>query len=145
MKIQPNYLNNFQLPVTTTTPAVDNVHVLFSNVHKSTQLEIRRSVTKFSLNKGKRKTVKAVIRRFKRLHWGIWIRTRAGRNKRLYKKSKALKRRLRQHVFVNSTQSWMLDKMVTSFWRRPKYWVDDPYEAYNRREEFFATKSKPKF
>lgn len=28
-----------------------------------------RTVTKFSLQKGKRKSVRAVIKRFKRLHW----------------------------------------------------------------------------
>lgn len=101
----------------------------------------KRSVTKFSLNKGKRKSVKAVLKRFKRLDWGIWIRTHSGRNKKLFKKSRELRRRLRQHIFTNSTQSYMLDKMVTSFWRRPKYYIGDPYAPYNKRDEFFATKS----
>ncbi|XP_019844483.2 39S ribosomal protein L35, mitochondrial [Bactrocera dorsalis] len=101
-----------------------------------------RSLTKFSLNKGKRKSVKAVLKRFKRLDWGIWVRTHTGRNKKLFKKSPELRRRLRQHIFTNSTQSYMLDKMVTSFWRRPKYYIDDPYTPYHKRDEFFATKSK---
>ncbi|XP_030369713.1 39S ribosomal protein L35, mitochondrial [Scaptodrosophila lebanonensis] len=101
-----------------------------------------RNVTKFSLIKGKRKTVKAVLKRFKRLDWGAWIRTHSGRNKKLFKKSSALKRRLRQHVFTNATQSWLLDKMVTSYWRRPKPYINDPYAPYHRRDEYFATKSK---
>ncbi|XP_055376511.1 39S ribosomal protein L35, mitochondrial [Condylostylus longicornis] len=102
-----------------------------------------RSVTKFSLKKGKRKTVKCVLKRFKRLHWGIWIRTRSGRHKKMFKKSPALKRRLKQHVFVNAQQSWLLDSMVTNYWRKPKYYVDDPYEQYHKREEYFATRKKP--
>ncbi|XP_034115898.1 39S ribosomal protein L35, mitochondrial [Drosophila albomicans] len=101
-----------------------------------------RSVTKFSLIKGKRKSVKAVIKRFKRLDWGAWIRTHTGRHKKMFKKSMELRRRLRQHVFTNATQSWLLDKMVTSYWRRPKHYIDDPYAPYHKRDEYFATKSK---
>lgn len=101
-----------------------------------------RGVTKFSLVKGKRKSVKAVIKRFKRLHWGAWIRTHSGRHKKLFKKSPALRRRLRQHIFTNATQSWLLDKMVTNFWRRPKHYIDDPYLPYHTRDEYFATKGK---
>ncbi|CAD6994256.1 39S ribosomal protein L35, mitochondrial [Ceratitis capitata] len=108
----------------------------------SVQNQPTRSLTKFSLIKGKRKSVKAVLKRFKRLDWGIWIRTHTGRHKKLFKKSPELRRRLRQHIFTNSTQSYMLDKMVTSFWRRPKHYIDDPYAPYHKREEFFATKSK---
>lgn len=102
-----------------------------------------RSVTKFSLKKGKRKTVKAVIRRFYRLDWGGWIRTKCGRHKKMWKKSSARRRRLRQHVLCNATQSTLLDKMVTKFWKRPKYYVDDPYAPYHTREEFIITKKKP--
>uniref|UniRef100_A0A1L8DRA2 Large ribosomal subunit protein bL35m n=1 Tax=Nyssomyia neivai TaxID=330878 RepID=A0A1L8DRA2_9DIPT len=101
-----------------------------------------RSLTKFSMHSGKRKSVKAVIKRFYRLDWGIWIRTRTGRFKHLWRKTANRKRRLQRHVFVNSTQAWMLDKMVTKFWRTPKYYVDDPYRPYHTREEFFYTKKK---
>jgi large subunit ribosomal protein L35 len=102
-----------------------------------------RTVTKFSLNKGKRKTVKAALERFYRLHWGGWIRPKVGRQKRLWRKSSAQRRRLRQHVFCNATQTNMLDKMVTKFWKRPKYYVDDPYAPYHTREEFVITRRKP--
>lgn len=60
----------------------------------------------------------------------------------MFKKSPELRRRLRQHVFTNATQSWLLDKMVTSYWRRPKHYIDDPYAPYHKRDEYFATKSK---
>ncbi|EFN82539.1 39S ribosomal protein L35, mitochondrial [Harpegnathos saltator] len=102
-----------------------------------------RTVIKFSLTKGKRKTVKAVIKRFYRLNWGIWIRTKSGRHKHLWRKSAARKKRLREHVFVNATQSSLLDKMVTKYWRRPRFYVDDPYNPYHNREEFFITRKKP--
>lgn len=117
-----------------------NILSIASNITKTQS----RSVTKFSLRSGKRKTLKSPLKRFYRLDWGGWIRTRSGRNKKLWKKSHNLKRRLRQHVLVNSTQSWMLDKMVTKYWRRPKYYVDDPYTPYHTREEYYATQKKPK-
>lgn len=107
------------------------------------QVQQTRSLTKFSLKKGKRKTCKPVLKRFMRLDWGGWIRTRQGRHKKMWKKTASLKRRLRQHVLVNGTQSWLLDKMVTKFWRRPKYYVDDPYRPYHSRDEFFATRKTP--
>lgn len=125
------------------TPAVANNVSILKIVPQITLEQPKRTVIKFSLRKGKRKTVKAVIKRFKRLDWGGWIRTRSGRNKKIWRKSLSRQRRLRQHVFVNSTQSWMLDKMVTKFWRRPKYYVDDPYSPYHRRDEFFATRRRP--
>ncbi|EFN64271.1 39S ribosomal protein L35, mitochondrial, partial [Camponotus floridanus] len=102
-----------------------------------------RTVTKFSLRKGKRKTVKTVLKRFYRLNWGIWIRTKAGRRKHLWRKSSARKKRLQQHVFCNSTQSTLLDKMVCKYWKRRHYYVDDPYEPYHEREGFYLTRKRP--
>merc|ERR1712071_246082 len=46
-----------------------------------------RSVTKWSLNKGKRKSVKAVTQRFYRLQWGAWIRPMVGNHKRHWSKT----------------------------------------------------------
>lgn len=97
-----------------------------------------RTVTKFTLKKGKRATVTPVIRRFLRLHWGGWIRTRCGRHKKMWKKSSNRKHRLRQHVLVNAQQSWLLDKMVTKFWKRPKHYIDDIYEPYHDRTFYLA-------
>lgn len=101
-----------------------------------------RTVTKFSLQSGKRKSVRCVPNRFFRLHWGIWIRTKCGRHKKLHKKRLSRRRRLRQHVFTNATQSWLLDSMVTKFWKRPKYYIDDPYEPYHTRD-FGIGRTKP--
>ncbi|KAF4527104.1 hypothetical protein B566_EDAN013738 [Ephemera danica] len=74
---------------------------------------------------------------------GIWIHTRTGRHKKMWMKSSKRKRRLRQHVFCNATQSHLLDKMVTKFWRKRRYYVDDPYEPYHSREEFPHSRKKP--
>ncbi|KAL4838587.1 hypothetical protein H8958_022584 [Nasalis larvatus] len=92
-----------------------------------------RSLTYFSTRKGKRKTVKAVIYRFLRLHCGLWVRRKAGYKKKLWKKTPARKKRLREFVFCNKTQSKLLDKMTTSFWKRRNWYVDDPYQKYHDR------------
>lgn len=119
---------------------VNNPQVL--DISKNITVPVR-TVTKFSLKRGKRKTVKAVVRRFFRLHWGIWIRPKVGRTKKLWKKSPQRKRRLRQHVFTNATQTTLLDKMVTKFWKKPKYYVNDPYSPYHTREEYHVTRKNP--
>lgn len=100
-----------------------------------------RTVTKFSLRSGKRKTVKAVVKRFLRLRWGGWIRTKCGRHKKMHRKKANRKRRLRQHVFVNASQAHLLDKMVTKFWRRPKHYIEDIYEPYHTRTFHYARRT----
>ncbi|XP_032890841.1 39S ribosomal protein L35, mitochondrial [Amblyraja radiata] len=92
-----------------------------------------RTLTYCSIRKGKRKTVKAVVKRFLRLHCGLWLRRKAGYKKKLWKKSADRKRRLRQHVFCNKTQSKLLDKMTTEFWKRRNWYVNDPYQNYHDR------------
>ncbi|XP_072898315.1 large ribosomal subunit protein bL35m isoform X1 [Hemitrygon akajei] len=92
-----------------------------------------RTLTYCSIRKGKRKTVKSVVKRFLRLHCGLWVRRKAGYKKKLWKKRPARKRRLRQHVFCNKTQSKMLDKMTTDFWKRRNWYVNDPYQMYHDR------------
>uniref|UniRef100_A0A672IGM4 Large ribosomal subunit protein bL35m n=1 Tax=Salarias fasciatus TaxID=181472 RepID=A0A672IGM4_SALFA len=92
-----------------------------------------RTLTYFSLRKGKRKSVKSVPDRFMRLHCGLWIRRKAGYKKKLWKKLPERRKRLREIVFCNKTQSKLLDKMTTSFWRRRNWYVDDPYLKYHDR------------
>lgn len=106
--------------------------------------ETVRTVTKYSWGKGKRKSVRAVIQRFYRLRWGGWIRTRCGRAKKLWKKRGPQRRRLRQHIFCNATQSTLLDKMVGKYWQKPKYYVDDIYEPYHTRNEFLYSSKTPR-
>lgn len=106
--------------------------------------ETARTLVKYSWGKGKRKSVNAVLKRFYRLHWGGWIRTKCGRGKKLWKKRSPQRRRLRQHVFCNATQSTLLDKMVGKYWTKPKYYVDDIYEPYHTRDEFVYSSNKPR-
>lgn len=135
----PNHTRNFSLLLNKNLPCSQ----LLLDQNTPTNITTR-NVIKYSIRRGKRKSVKAVLKRFYRLHWGIWIRTKCGRNKKLWKKSPPRKRRLRQHVFCNATQSTLLDKMVTNFWRKPKYYVNDPYEPYHTREEWQFTYTKPR-
>ncbi|XP_066586360.1 large ribosomal subunit protein bL35m [Prorops nasuta] len=102
-----------------------------------------RSVTKFSMQKGKRKSVKTVLKRFYRLNWGMWIRTIAGRHNSIWRKRRRARYVSRQHVMTNSTQSYLLDKMVTNYWRRPRFYPDDPYNPYHTREEYRFTRKNP--
>ncbi|XP_074141769.1 large ribosomal subunit protein bL35m [Sminthopsis crassicaudata] len=92
-----------------------------------------RTLTYCSLRKGKRKSVKAVLFRFLRLHSGLWLRRKAGYKKKLWKKKPARKKRLREMVFCNKTQSKLLDKMTTSFWKRRNWYVDNPFQKYQDR------------
>ncbi|XP_061650228.1 39S ribosomal protein L35, mitochondrial [Phyllopteryx taeniolatus] len=93
----------------------------------------RRSLTYYSVKKGKRKSVKSVTQRFMSLHCGLWIRRKAGYKKKLWRKKPARRKRLREHVFCNKTQSRMLDKMTSPFWKRRNWFVDDPYQKYHDR------------
>nr|CAG4647882.1 EOG090X05Q1 [Moina brachiata] len=57
------------------------------------QFTDQNNITKWSLQKGKRKAVKAVVKRFYRLAWGAWIRPMVGRDKRHWRKT--AKRKIR--------------------------------------------------
>ncbi|KAM3673049.1 large ribosomal subunit protein bL35m isoform X2 [Ammospiza nelsoni] len=92
-----------------------------------------RTLTYCSLRKGKRKSVKSVVKRFLRLHNGLWVRRKSGYKKKLWKKSAARKKRLRELVLCTRTQCKLLDKMTTSFWKRRTWYVDDPYQKYHDR------------
>ncbi|XP_071411351.1 large ribosomal subunit protein bL35m [Pithys albifrons albifrons] len=92
-----------------------------------------RTLIYCSIRRGKRKSVKAVVKRFLRLHNGLWVRRKAGYKKRLWKKSASQRKRLREFVLCNRTQCKLLDKMTTSFWKRRNWYVDDPYQKYHNR------------
>ncbi|KAJ8262487.1 hypothetical protein GJAV_G00167020 [Gymnothorax javanicus] len=99
----------------------------------SLKLQPVRSVTYYSVKLGKRKSVKAVVKRFLRLHCGLWVRRKAGYKKKLWKKLPARRKRLREHVFCNKTQTKLLDKMTTSFWKRRNWFLNDPHQKYHDR------------
>ncbi|BFY97857.1 hypothetical protein BsWGS_00897 [Bradybaena similaris] len=86
-----------------------------------------------------------IIDRFYKLHWGGWIRTRGGRSKQVYKKSASRRKRLGQHIFCNYHQNKLLNVLVTEHWRKPKYFVDTPYEPYHKRTNCHFFPNYPKF
>ncbi|KAL1768006.1 39S ribosomal protein L35, mitochondrial [Sigmodon hispidus] len=124
------HLRSIQTPVVSSTPRLVTSVRNLTHGHTATVLNRvaelvpsvlkppLRTLTYCSIRKGKRKTVKSVVHRFLRLHCGLWLRRRAGYKKKLWKKSTARKKRLREFVFCNKTQSKLLDKMTTSFWKR---------------------------
>uniref|UniRef100_A0A3Q3WSX9 Large ribosomal subunit protein bL35m n=1 Tax=Mola mola TaxID=94237 RepID=A0A3Q3WSX9_MOLML len=138
--IQPPILYNYAAAAVCAPPRVAvsqapryNILQRVSALIPSVTQQSSRSLTYCSLRNGKRKTIKSVTDRFMRLHCGLWIRRKAGYKKKLWKKKPARRKRLREHVFCNKTQSKLLDKMTTSFWKRRNWYVNDPYLKYHDR------------
>ncbi|XP_075050221.1 large ribosomal subunit protein bL35m [Mixophyes fleayi] len=123
------------LPVTSSLARTQSASILnrITPLLPSILLQPSRTLTYTSLRKGKRKSVKSVVKRFMRLHCGLWIRRKSGYKKKLWKKTARRKNRLREIVFCNKTQSKLLNKMTTSFWKRRNWYVDDPYQKYHDR------------
>lgn len=108
---------------------------MLSNV-PTNALNQERSVIYYTHSKAKLRSVRAVLQRFYRLNWGAWIRPRAGRHKRKWKKTFDLHWWSRQHVFCSKEQCEQLDKMTSAYYKQPKYFIDDPYEPYEKRNNF---------
>jgi len=85
----------------------------------------------YDLKDGERKNLKAVIARFKRLEWGPWIRPRAGRHKKLWKKSSKQLIENEKHVMCKLFHNRRFDRAVTSEIKEARYIPDDPYKVYN--------------
>ncbi|CAG2169728.1 unnamed protein product [Oppiella nova] len=96
----------------------------------------KRCVIYCSHSSGRFKTNRAVVQRFYRLNWGAWIRPRAGRAKHLWSKPYHIKWWAKQHVFCTDEHNKVLDQMVGAYYKRPTYFVDDPYEPYQKRHDF---------
>ncbi|KAK2163067.1 hypothetical protein LSH36_86g03002 [Paralvinella palmiformis] len=109
------------------------------------QAQVRTRIL-FSRRTGGSRTVTAVVRRFFRLHNGMWIRTQAGRHKKLWKKKGTRVARLQQHVFCTQRQCWVLDQMVNRYYKTPKFYANDPYAAYHSKKNLpFYNYNKPRF
>ena len=89
--------------------------------------------------------MKCVTDRFFRLGNGMWIRTRPGRNRSKYKKNGKRLALLQKHVFCTRRQCQMLDKMADKSYKVRKYYLNDPYEIYHRKDmlPIFRTKERP--
>jgi len=85
----------------------------------------------FDLKDGERKNLKPVIARFKRLDWGPWIRPRAGRDKKRWKKSAQQVINNEKHVMCRIFHNRRFDRAVTHEIKMARYIPDDPYKVYN--------------
>uniref|UniRef100_A0A915DQM8 Large ribosomal subunit protein bL35m n=1 Tax=Ditylenchus dipsaci TaxID=166011 RepID=A0A915DQM8_9BILA len=68
-----------------------------------------------------------------RVNSGLWIRTVPARNKKRYMKNEMFNQTCDDYLICSQEQCNMLDRMMTPFWLRKKYYVDDPYEPFNVR------------
>jgi len=98
--------------------------------------QAQRSIVKVS-KKGKLKTSKMITQRFRRLGNGIWMRKQGGYKKKIH--VKILRKRIihkvyrrRQLVMCDLRQSRMLDNMVSPYYKKQKWIVEDPYKGYNQ-------------
>jgi len=80
---------------------------------------------------GRRTTLMPVVMRFKRLDWGAWIRPRAGRNKKWWKKSHQQLIRNEKHVFCHPSHKKLFDRAVSMEYKAKRSIPDDPYKVYN--------------
>ncbi|KAL1463501.1 hypothetical protein WDU94_015248 [Cyamophila willieti] len=113
-------------------------------VQNQTRSNSDHTVIKYSIDKGVRLSEPEIQKRFFRLDWGMWIHTKCGRHKKMFKKHVKQRRRLKYHVMCNATQCKLLDKMVNNKFKVKRYYVDDPYEPYHTREEFPMTARQPR-
>ncbi|KRX70222.1 DNA damage-binding protein 1 [Trichinella sp. T6] len=89
---------------------------------------------RFSPEDGRKVPCTDVLNRFKRLNTGMWIRR--------YMKDEPWLTNSLAHKTCTPLECQILEKMVSRFWQRPKYYVDDPYEPYNQR--YGISESLPK-
>ncbi|PIK35869.1 hypothetical protein BSL78_27296 [Apostichopus japonicus] len=92
-----------------------------------------RTVIRFDITSGQKQTVEDVPARFYRLANGLWLRAIAGRQRKMWKKHRKRRRRNKQFIFCNKTQSKMLDRMVTMEYKTRKYYPDDPLQQFQER------------
>jgi len=82
---------------------------------------------------GRKRPCRDVLDRFKRLNNGLWIRGVAGRQTQRYAMTKVQAEKTLQHVMCSDIEGQVLDKLMTPFWLRPKYYLNDPYKPYHTR------------
>jgi len=99
-------------------------------------------VTLYDIQDGKRKSLSAVVMRFKRLDWGAWIRPKSGRAKKLWKKSFTQLNVNEKHVFVKKYHKKRFDRAVTGDFKEVRHIPDDPYKVYNDMswQDYHSTK-----
>eukprot|EP00096_Caligus_rogercresseyi_P011040 TRINITY_DN4222_c0_g1_i1.p1 TRINITY_DN4222_c0_g1~~TRINITY_DN4222_c0_g1_i1.p1 ORF type:complete len:253 (-),score=68.75 TRINITY_DN4222_c0_g1_i1:92-850(-) len=92
-----------------------------------------RGVQIYSLT-GERTKMKDAEDRFKRLDWGMYIRTRGARHAKMHKRTPWQKWELDQHVFTAAHHVRNLDKMMDSTTKSVRHFPNDIYEKYNKMD-----------
>ncbi|CAG0883974.1 unnamed protein product [Cyprideis torosa] len=105
----------------------------------------RQKQVPYNLIDGSQDSDPDVLARFVRLDWGAWVHPYPGRFRKLYRKTGKIKSELRRFLIAGEELTHMLDSMVNEKWRKPRYYVDDPYERYHKRENFEITRRRPAF
>jgi len=90
----------------------------------------------YNFQEGKRESDPDALGRFYRLGWGGWIRTKAGRRKKLWRKPWDCRWWQRQHLLVDDRTAMNLERMITPEYKKRRFIVDDPYEPYHKRHDF---------
>ena len=83
----------------------------------------------------KRHNEPRALERFYRLNWGGWIRARGGRGTKSWQKDGPRMWWTKQHILCSERQSEQLEKMFEQKYRKKTFFVDDPYEPYEERND----------
>lgn len=113
----------------------DSRHEMFKDGH---------GVKLYDLHDGERKSLPAVVARFKRLDWGAWVRPRAGRAKKRWKKTTKQLVDNEKHVFCKNFHKRRFDRAVTMEIKEQRHIPEDPYKVYNEMsfQLYHSTKLK---
>ncbi|RWS14861.1 39S ribosomal protein L35: mitochondrial-like protein [Dinothrombium tinctorium] len=95
-----------------------------------------RTVIYYGRQDGRRKNAVGAVTRFYRLNWGAWLYVLPGRRSDKWRKSWWRLYYERQHYILGREKSLQLEKMITPIFKKPKYFIDDPYEPYQKRHNF---------
>uniref|UniRef100_A0A0N5A8M4 39S ribosomal protein L35, mitochondrial n=1 Tax=Syphacia muris TaxID=451379 RepID=A0A0N5A8M4_9BILA len=88
---------------------------------------------RFDPTEGRKRPCQDVLDRFKRLNNGLWIHMRPGNHKLRYWKDETYQKTSEYYETCTKEECFMLDRMMTPFWLRPHYYINDPYEPYHER------------
>uniref|UniRef100_A0A0K2TP00 39S ribosomal protein L35, mitochondriallike [Ceratitis capitata] n=1 Tax=Lepeophtheirus salmonis TaxID=72036 RepID=A0A0K2TP00_LEPSM len=93
-----------------------------------------RGIQLYNETNGERTKLKDAEDRFKRLDWGMYIRTRAGRSTKLHKISPGERWNLQQHVFTARWHTRDLNKMMDNSTKKIRHFPEDIYDKYNKMD-----------
>lgn len=111
---------------------ISQMQVRYRRVYITRSRRFPGHVDVYGEEDGKREALKAAEDRYKRLDWGIYIRTRVGKDNKRWKQTDRRKWRREQHIFVVQDFNKKLDRMFANETKRARFIPDDPFEKYNR-------------